>query len=115
MMRAMRLFIPTLIASGFLQGCALSDKKVDQPIADTYQPLEGAAWNHRYSPELLELRAWQDAKTSFEAEYQPEPGTIQATSSVPADRIQEPQPAPLGSGNAEPDIEEDEASLRIRD
>lgn len=115
MMRAMRLFIPMLIATGLLPGCALSDKKVDQPIADTYQPLEGASWNHRYSQELVELRAWQDAKTSFEAEYQPEPGTIQATASVPADRIHEPQPAPLTSGNTDPDIEEDEASLRIRD
>ena len=38
----------------------LLPKKVDKPIPDTYEPLDGADWNHRLSPELQTLREYQD-------------------------------------------------------
>lgn len=90
-------------------------KKIDKPIADTYVPLKGAELNHRYSKEVAEWHAWQKAKAESEAAYEPEPETIKASSSVPADRIHEPQPLAAQSSNNNTQIEEDENSLRIRE
>ena len=105
------------LALVLLAGCAIvpkGDERVQKPIDETYEPLDGAAWNHRYSKELEELRAWRDAKAAFEREYQPEPGTLQSKPSIPEDRIQGPEPT-VTSQRAEPTLEEDEDSLRIRE
>ena len=114
MQRSLLGFTLTL---ALLSGCSLvptGENRVKDPIDATYEPLEGAAWNHRYSQELEELRAWQDAKKAFEEEYEPEPGTITKKSSVPEDRIIEPDPT-VTSQNRQPVIEEDEDSIRIRE
>ena len=90
-------------------------KKIDKPIADTYVPLKGAELNYRYSEEAAEWSAWRKAKAASEEAYEPEPETIKATSSVPADRIHEPQPLAAQTSNDNTAIEESENSLRIRD
>lgn len=118
MMTAMIRCAPALLLTLSLTGgCALvpsGEEKVEKPIDDTYQPLEGNEVNHRYFNTLDELRAWQDAKTAFEEEYEPEPGTLKAKPSIPEDRIQEPDPT-VHSQPSEPTLEEDEDSLRIRE
>ena len=114
----MKRALPLLCLLLLITACSTTGQekqKVDKPIADTYVPLKGAGLNHRYSQELEELRAWQDAKTASEAEYAPEPGTISTVSSVPDDRIQEPRPVPAQAHGTNADIEEDEDSLRIRE
>lgn len=111
---------PTLaltLALSLTTGCALvpsGEDRVEKPIDDTYQPLEGNEINHRYFDTLDELRAWQDAKAAFEEEYEPEPGTLSATPTVPEDRIHEPDPTVQRQPD-EPSLEEDEDSLRIRE
>lgn len=118
MMRHMhRKATAVLLLFGMMAGCSLfpsseERKQINKPIPETYEPLNGAHWNHRYSQELEELRAWQDAKTAFEDEYEPEPGTITTGQSVPEERIQEPQPG-VRSQPGDPTLEEDEDSLRI--
>jgi hypothetical protein len=90
-------------------------EKIDKPIADTYVPLKGAELNHRYSQEVAEWHAWQNAKAASEAEYTPEPDTISTGSSIPEDRIHEPTPVAPQKQSQQLQIEEDENSLRIRD
>ncbi len=118
MKRSIPLFALTALLA-LAAGCASTPgaekKKIDKPIADTYVPLKGAELNHRYSKELEELRAWQDAKAAYEAESEPEPGTITTGRSVPEDRIQEPVPQARRSTAAGARIEEDDNSLRISD
>lgn len=118
MKRSIPLFALTALLA-LAAGCASTPgaekKKIDKPIADTYVPLKGAELNHRYSKELEELRAWQDAKAAYEAEYEPEPGTITTGRSVPEDRIQEPVPQAHQASDASTRIEEDDNSLRIRE
>ena len=112
---ALALVVLIAVSTGCASSSGGEKKKVDKPIADTYVPLKGAELNHRYSRELEELRAWQDAKSVSEAEYEQEPGTITESRSVPASRIQDPQPVAAQSSGSDAQIQEDENSLRISD
>ncbi len=65
--------------------------KVDKPISDTYEPLDGASWNHRTSEEIQTLREYQkqnqekaeskrqlQLREELEAKIQaPDPGAVQ--------------------------------------
>ena len=115
----MRL-VPTLLFAMLLlsSGCALvpsGDERIEKPIDETYRPLQGNEVNHDYFETLDELRAWQDAKQSFEEEYEPEPGTLGSKPPIPEDRIQEPDPTvhSNNSQSSQPKYEEDDRRMRI--
>ena len=103
----------------FVSAAALADDagkkqgilpKVDKPIPDTYEPLDGADWNHRTSEELRTLREYQRQ----EKEKQGESEERKRLRSKLESKIREP-----GSENAlpasTPEIEADSDSMRISD
>lgn len=83
--------------------------KVDKPIPDTYEPLDGADWNHRMSDELKTLREYQKQnQEKAEAERQ-----LKLRQELES-KIQAPDP---GAANpaAPPEVIESDNKLQISD
>lgn len=83
--------------------------KVDKPIPETYEPLDGADWNHRTSQELKELREYQKQKkakanSEYEARQRKEL----------ENKIQAPDPGAAPPATTPP-VEDNNDRLRIRD
>lgn len=113
-MKRLIILLPVLLG---LPALALAEKekkeglfpKVEKPIADTYQPLDGADWNHRTSEELRELREYQSQKKEQErSEYEAE-----RRKALEA-KIQAPDPG-ASPASSPPQIEEESGRIRIKD
>ena len=114
MKRALLLLLPALLALPLL---AISEEekkdgilpKVDKPIPDTYEPLDGADWNHRTSDEIKALREYQKQQKEKERSEQEQQLRKELES-----KIQAPDPG-AAPPPSDPEIEEDGDSLRISD